>query len=82
MINIFGGNTPVTKESIATKAIGALGMFNEAVAKLDESNNEAEVLKLQNQTVMDELAAENAELDIITTKNTKIVDNIKKLISA
>jgi len=81
MINIFGGETPITKESIAAKAGGALGMFSAAITQLRESNNEAETLRLQNQTVIDELTADNNELETLVTKNDKVVDKIEKLIA-
>ena len=80
MINIFGGETPITKESIASKAGGALKMFSLAIANLNESNAEAETLRLQNQTLIDELTADNSELETLVKKNSKVVSKIEDLV--
>ena len=81
MINIFGGSdAPVTKESIAVKASGALGMFRTAIGQLEESNDQAETLRLMNQTTIDELSADNNELETLVTKNSKVIGKIANLI--
>ena len=81
MINIFGGTTPITKESIAAKAGGALNMFKIAITDLKESNDQAETLRVQNQTVIDELTADNNELETLVGNNDKVIGKIEKLIS-
>ena len=81
MINIFGGSAPViTKESIAVKADGALGMFRTAISALEESNDEAEMLRMGNQDMIDSLTADNNELEDLTKSNSKVIDKIKALI--
>jgi len=78
---LSGSDSPITKESIAVKAVGALDMFHVAIGKLEESNDEAQALALKNQTLIDELTADNTELNEITDKNDKVISKIKALLS-
>jgi len=81
-MSIFSGGTQKpTKQSIAVKASNALSMFSFAIKDLEDANTEAEVLKLENQTIIDDLTADNKELDALTTSNDNVVTKIKKLIS-
>lgn len=80
MINIFGGETPITKQSIANKADVALNLFRIAIYDLKESSSEAEVLRLRNQTTIDELTVDNDELEAIVTNNDRAIEKMEEIV--
>ena len=82
MINIFGGtSSPVTVESITSKAGQAMGIFQNAIELLEESTTEAANLARNNQEQIDTLTAQNNELETLTDNNDKVAQKIKDLIS-
>jgi len=80
-MNLFGTKQKVTKDSIAAKSQGALGMFKSAIESLEESNAEALILATENQKIIDNLTNENHELHSISAANENIIKKIEALIS-
>lgn len=82
MINIFGGETPITKESITVRAAGALNLFRVAINDLQETNADAEMLRLNNQNLIDELTSDNDELEAIVTTNDRAIEKMEDIVGA
>ena len=78
---MFGKTGIAVGQTPAEKTNDALGMFHKAIIQLKEANNEAEVIKEQNEEKIKALKAETSTLDTLTSSNGKVISNIEKLIT-
>ena len=69
-----------TAEALRAKSESAIGAFRVLVSNLRTTNEEAAIVKSANQEQIVRLEQENAAIDILTSQNEKIVDNIENLL--
>jgi hypothetical protein len=76
MNNLFSSN----KNSILLSAKNAVNLFSKAVEALEKVNEQATKLAIENEAKIAAMQADNNELQVVVTKNNKIMKNINKLL--
>lgn len=73
-------NSILTAKQLQEKSDSAIATFKELIYKLKATNDEANEVKVANETKIASLEAENAAITLMTAKNARVVQNMEKLL--
>lgn len=69
-----------TVASLRAKSENAISAFKNLISGLKTTNEEADAVKAANSEQIEALKQENAAIDLLTSQNAKIIQNIETLL--
>lgn len=80
MKNIKKTKHPATSAGLKLQSDNAIMAFKKLVSGLKAANDEADVAKSENAKQIELLEQENAAIDLVAARNSKIVQNVERLL--